>query len=196
MSTWKVELDQSNYLTKADLNKANSFDTSKFAKKTDLASLKSDIDRLHIERLKADSGDVSKLSNVANNEIVKKTHKLVTKVNIIIPVNLFWKLNIKLIKVGPENEIPDTSGLVEKTDYNTIIIEIEVNIPNTTGLATTAAFDAVGNKIPNVNNLVKKGTFYDPKTSDIEQKYFSTSDYNKFTNKIINWWKDKMKWIS
>ena len=98
MSTWKVELDQSNDLTKADLNKANSFDTSKFAKKTDLASLKSDIDRLHIERLKADSADVSKLSNVANNEIVKKTHKLVTKVNIIIPVNLFWKLSIKLIK--------------------------------------------------------------------------------------------------
>ena len=98
MSTWKVELYRSNYKTKADLNKANSFDTSIFAKKTDLASLKSDIDRLHIERLKADSADVSKLSNVANNEIVKKTHKLVTKVNIIIPVNLFWKLRIKLIK--------------------------------------------------------------------------------------------------
>ena len=100
MSTWKVEWYRSNYKTKADLNKANSFDTSKLAKKTDLASLKSDIDRLHIERLKADSGDVSKVSNVVNNEIVKETvyHKLVTKVNIIIPVNLFWKLNIKLIK--------------------------------------------------------------------------------------------------
>ena len=100
MSTWKVELYRSNYKRKADLNKANSFDTSKFAKKTDLASLKSDIDRLQIERLKADSADVSKLSNVVNNEIVKETvyHKLVTKVNIIIPVNLFWKLNIKLIK--------------------------------------------------------------------------------------------------
>ena len=105
------------------------------------------------------------------------------------------KTQYKTNKVGPENEIPDTSGLVEKTDYNTIIIEIEVNIPNTTGLATTAAFDAVGNKIPNVNNLVKKETFYDAKISDIDKKYFSTSDYNKFTNKI-NWWKDEMKWIS
>ena len=69
------------------------------------------------------------------------------------------KTQYKTNKVGPENEIPDTSGLVEKTDYNTIIIEIEVNIPNTTGLATTAAFDAVGNKIPNVNNLVKEEHF-------------------------------------
>ena len=64
------------------------------------------------------------------------------------------KTQYKTNKVGLENEIPDTSRLVEKTDYNKIIIVIELNIPNTTGLATTAAFDAVGNKIPNVNNLV------------------------------------------
>ena len=105
------------------------------------------------------------------------------------------KTQYKTNKVGLENEIPDTSRRVEKTDYNKIIIVIELNIPNTTGLATTAAFDAVGNKIPNVNNLVKKEIFFDAKISDIEKKYFSTSDYNKFTNKI-NWWKDKMKWIS
>ena len=105
------------------------------------------------------------------------------------------KTQYKTNKVGLENEIPDTSRLVEKTDYNKIIIVIELNIPNTTGLATTAAFDAVGNKIPNVNNLVKKEIFFDAKISDTEKKYFSTSDYNKFTNKI-NWWKDKRKWIS
>ena len=94
------------------------------------------------------------------------------------------KTQYKTNKVGLENEIPDTSRLVEKTDYNKIIIVIELNIPNTTGLAATAAFDAVGNKIPNVNNLVKKEIFFDAKISDTEKKYFSTSDYNKFTNKI------------
>ena len=44
--------------------------------------------------------------------------------------------------------------LLKKTDYNTKITEIEGKIPNITGLAATAAFVAVGNKIPNVNDLV------------------------------------------
>ena len=66
----KVELNQSNYLTKPDLSKAGSVDTSEYAKKTDLASLKSDIDGLDIDKLKALSADLSKLSNVVNNEFV------------------------------------------------------------------------------------------------------------------------------
>ena len=41
----KVKLDLSNYATKSDLKNATSVDTSEFTKKTDLASLKSDIDQ-------------------------------------------------------------------------------------------------------------------------------------------------------
>ena len=44
----KVELDLSNYATKADLKNATGVDTSKFAKKADLASLKSEVDKLDI----------------------------------------------------------------------------------------------------------------------------------------------------
>ena len=47
----KVELDLSNYTTKADLKNAAGVDTSKFAKKDDLASLKSEIDKLDIGKL-------------------------------------------------------------------------------------------------------------------------------------------------
>ena len=47
----KVELDLSNYATKADLKNAT-FDTSSFAKKTDLANLKPDVDKLDIDKLK------------------------------------------------------------------------------------------------------------------------------------------------
>ena len=42
----KVELDLSNYATKADLKEATNVDTSDFAKKTDLANLKSDLEKL------------------------------------------------------------------------------------------------------------------------------------------------------
>ena len=48
----KVELDLSNYATKSDLKNATGIDTSKFAKKVDLASLKFNVDKLDIDRLK------------------------------------------------------------------------------------------------------------------------------------------------
>ena len=47
-----VEVDLSNYATKADLKNATSVDTSKFAKKVDLASLKSNVDKLDIDKKK------------------------------------------------------------------------------------------------------------------------------------------------
>ena len=55
-------------------------------------------------------------------------------------------------------KIPNSSGLVKKTDYNAKITEIEGKIPSNSCLATTTALHAVvkQNKIPNVSNLVKK----------------------------------------
>ena len=54
-------------------------------KKTNLASLKSDFDRLEIDQLKTSPVDLSELSNVLKNEVVKKDvyNKLVKKVNFI-----------------------------------------------------------------------------------------------------------------
>ena len=48
----KVELDLSNYATKADLKSATGVDTSDFTKNTDLNNLKSDVDKLDIDRFK------------------------------------------------------------------------------------------------------------------------------------------------
>ena len=45
-------------------------------------------------------------------------------------------------------KIPDTSGLVKKTDYNAEVSEIESKIPTIIALATTAALTVVENKIP------------------------------------------------
>ena len=47
----KVELDMSNYATQADLKNATGVDTSKLAKKVDLAHLKSNVDKLDIDKL-------------------------------------------------------------------------------------------------------------------------------------------------
>ena len=59
-----VELDSSNYATKVDLKNAVGIDTSKFAKKIDLANLKSDVDKLDVDKLVLVPVDLSKLSDV------------------------------------------------------------------------------------------------------------------------------------
>ena len=114
----------SNYATKYDLKGATGIDISDFAKNTDLANLKSDVDKLDIDDLITVPVELSKLSDVVKNGIVKKSvcDKLLARVN-TIPTN-------------------DTSDLVKETDY-------------------------------------------DAKSKDIEDKYITTSDFNKFSKSIF-----------
>ena len=93
----KVKIDLSNYATKADIKNISHVDTSSFALKTNLADLKSEVDKLEIDKLKPVPTYLSKLSNVVKNDVVKKAdyNKLVTKV-----------------------DNTDTSGLVKKNDCN------------------------------------------------------------------------------
>ena len=55
-----------------------------------------------------------------------------------------------------ENKIPNTSGLIKKTEYNVKITEIQGKVPSISGLATNTSLTAVEEKIPNVSNLVKE----------------------------------------
>ena len=81
----KVEIDLSNYATKKDINDITHVDTSNFALKTNLANLKTEVDKLDIDKSVPIPADLSKLSNVVKNDVVKKTvyDKLVTKVNYV-----------------------------------------------------------------------------------------------------------------
>ena len=69
----KVELDLTNYVTKTDLNNITHVDTSSFASKTNLAALKTEVDKIDIDKLKAAPTDVAKLTNAVENDLVKKT---------------------------------------------------------------------------------------------------------------------------
>ena len=91
-----VELDLSNYVTRPNLKNEAGVDTSKFSKKVDLASLKSEIveletdklekvptgsnsleskvDRLDVDELVPVAVDLSKLSDVVKNDVVKKMY--------------------------------------------------------------------------------------------------------------------------
>ena len=105
----KIKIDLSNYATKTNLKNVTHVDTWSFALKTNLANLKTEVDKSDIDKLVTVPTDLSKLSNVVKNDVVKNTvyDKLVAKVNNI-----------------------DTSGFVLKTNYNTDKTELEDKIPN------------------------------------------------------------------
>ena len=69
----KVELDFSNCATKFDLQGTTGVDTLKFAKKLDLASLNSNDDRLDTDKFGTTTVDLSKLSNLIKNNVLKRT---------------------------------------------------------------------------------------------------------------------------
>ena len=69
----KVELDQSNYATKKDIKDITYIDASGFASKTNLAALKTQLDKIDTDKLKTVPDDLAKLTNVVKNEVVKKS---------------------------------------------------------------------------------------------------------------------------
>ena len=69
----KVELDLSNYTTKKDIKDITHIDASDFASKTNLAAVKTELDKIDTDKLKTVPDDLAKLSNVVKNDVVKKT---------------------------------------------------------------------------------------------------------------------------
>ena len=93
-----IIVNLSNYAIKTDLINATKIDLSKLVAKSDLASLKAEVDKLDIDKSIPLPVDLSKLSDTVKNGVVKKTayDQLISKVNNI-----------------------DTSGFVLKTMYDT-----------------------------------------------------------------------------
>ena len=173
----------SNYATKSDLRDISHVHVSSFALRTNLASLKSEIDKLDSNKLAPVPVDLSKLSDVLKNDVVKKTgsNKLVTKVDSIDTTNFVLKLKYENDGADLEKKIsdvdkkiPDISNLVKKTDLNAKITEVESKIPSISGLATSSTLTAVKNKIVDVSGLVKK-TDFNTKVTKIEGKIPSIS---------------------
>ena len=129
-----LKVDLANYATKTDLKIVTHVDTSSFSLKTNLASLKTEVDKLDIHKLAPTPVNLSKLSDVVKNDVVKKAvyDKLGAKVNNIDTSDFVLKTKYQTDKTkfqialsAVENKIPSVSCLVKKTDYNTKISELE-----------------------------------------------------------------------
>ena len=150
----KVKIDLSNYATKTDIKNISHVDTSSFALKTNSANLKTEVDKLDIDKLAPVPVDLSKLSDVVKNDVVKKTvyDKVVAKVNNIDTSDFVLKAKYQTDKTELEKKIPDVADFVKQVK----LTELENKTPDISNLATKAALTAVENKIPDVSNLVKK----------------------------------------
>ena len=68
-----VELDLANYATKDDVKNITHVDVSSFASKTNLAALKTEVNKIDADKLKTVPVDLAKLTNAVENDLVKKT---------------------------------------------------------------------------------------------------------------------------
>ena len=109
----KVELDLSNYATKTDLKNVTHVDVSSFPSKTNLASLKTEVDKTDADKLKTVPVDLAKLSNVVKSDVVKKTeyNNLKTKVDSIDTTNF-------VLKTKYEKDGSDFEDKISKIDKN------------------------------------------------------------------------------
>ena len=123
----KVELDLSNYATKDDVKNITHVDVSSYATKTNLAALKTEVDKIDVDKLKTVPDDLAKLSNVVKNEVVKKTDfsadKYVTRTKFSTDTN---SLDDKIDKV--DKKIPDVSGLTTKSSVTILIKNLDDRI--------------------------------------------------------------------
>ena len=171
----KVELDLSNYGAKKDIKDITHVDVNDYASKTNLAALKTEVDKIDTDKLKTVSNDLAKLSNVVKNDVVKKTDnntKVTSTENQIAGVT---KNTVDNLADITKLKAVDTGNFVLKTklasDVNTLenkIDGVDEKIPDISGLATktslssylqTATFNSkvteVGNKIKATDIIAK-----------------------------------------
>ena len=113
----KVELDLSNYATKKYINDITHVDVSGFASKTNLVALKTVVDNINADKLKTVPVDLAKLSNVVNNDVVKKTNYNTKVTSIESQITSLTKNAVDNLADITKLKAVDASNFVSKTKF-------------------------------------------------------------------------------
>ena len=166
----KVELDLANYATKTDLNNITHVDVSSFAIKTNLAALKTEVDKIDADKLKTTPTDLAKLTNAIENDVVKKTDYNTKVTSIEAQIAGLTRNTIDNLADITKLKAIDTNSFVNKTKYsadiNTLddkIDGVEKKQPEISGLATKNS----------LNDYLKTSTF-NSKVTEVESKIKDT----------------------
>ena len=178
----KVELDLTNYATKTDLKNITHLDVSSFASKTNLAALKTEVDKIDVDKLNTVPVDLAKLTNAVENDLVKKTDYNAKVTNIESQIAVVTKNTLDNLGDITKLKAIDTSSFVLKTkltaDVNTLenkIDTVDKKIPDISGLATKAS----------LTSYLQTSTF-NSKVTEVENKVKATDIIAKSANTKAN----------
>ena len=178
----KVELDLSNYATKDDVKNITHFDVSSYATKTNLASLKTEVDKIDTDKLKTVPADLAKLSNVVKNDVVKKTDYNAKVTSIEAQIAGVTKNTADNLNDITKLKAVDTNNFVLKTkfsaDINTLddkIDGVEKKPTDISGLASKTS----------LNDYLKTSTF-NSKVTEVESKIKDADIIAKSANTKAN----------
>ena len=147
----KVELDLANYETKTDLKNITHVDVSSYASKTNLAALKSEVDKIDVDKVKTTPIDLAKLGNVVKNHVVKKTDYSTKVTSIEAQIAGLTKNTVDNLADITKLKAVNTNRFVLKTklasDVTTLenkIDTVDKKIPDISGLATKISLNVIG----------------------------------------------------
>ena len=117
-SNVKVKLDLTNYATKTDLKNITHADVSSFASKTNLAALKTEVDKIDVDKSKTAPADLSKLTNAVENDLVKKTVYNTKVTSIETQIAGLTKNTVDNLADITKLKAVDTSNFVTRTKFS------------------------------------------------------------------------------
>ena len=124
----KVELDLSNYATKEDVKNITHVDVSSCATKTNLAALKTEVDKIDADKLKTTPADLAKLTNAIENDVVKKTDYSTKVTSIEAQIAGLTKNTVDNLADITELKAIDTNSFVLKTKLASDVTTLENKI--------------------------------------------------------------------
>ena len=113
-----VELNLANYATKDDVKNITHVDVSSYTTKTNLASLKTEVDKIDTDKLKTAPADLAKLSNVVKNDVVKKTDYSTKVTSIEAQIAGLTKNTVDNLADITKLKAIDTNSFVNKTKFS------------------------------------------------------------------------------
>ena len=179
----KLELDLNNYATKTDLKNIAHVDVSSFASKTNLAALKTEVDKIDADKLKTAPTDLAKLTNAIENDVVKKTDYNTKVTSIEAQIAGVTKNIVDNLADITKLKAIDTNSFINKTkfsgDINTLDDKIDgvekKNIPDISELATKTS----------LNSYLQTSTF-NSKVTEVENKIKDAYIIAKSANTKVN----------
>ena len=114
----KVELDLSNYATKNDLKNITHVDVCSFASKTNLAALKTEVDKIDTDKLKTAPTDLAKLTNAIENDVVKKIDYNTKVTSIEAQIAGLTKNTVDNLADITKLKAIDTNSFVNRTNFS------------------------------------------------------------------------------